>query len=118
VYLLEIDVEAFIASAGSPASFCALSRFPDVSRDSALLLDAAVPADRILQLLARNRPQVVENVNLFDLYTGSGIPEGKKSLGVRIRYRDMTKTLTEEEVGKVHDRLIQTLCRELGAEIR
>ncbi|MFO7577552.1 MAG: phenylalanine--tRNA ligase subunit beta [Pelovirga sp.] len=118
VYLLEIDVEAFIASAGRTASFRALSRYPDVSRDSALLLDATVPADRILQLLARNRPQVVEDVNLFDLYTGSGIPEGKKSLGVRIRYRDMAKTLTEEEVGKVHDRLIQTLCRELGAEIR
>jgi len=118
VYLLEMNVELLIQLAGQHAGFKPLSRFPDVLRDSALLLDAAVPAAKILDIINRNKVKYMEDAVLFDLYTGQGIPEGKKSLAVRIRYRDLEKTLTEEEVSKVHGRLIASLCHQLNAEIR
>lgn len=118
VYLFELDVEKIISLAGSFAKFEPLSRFPDMLRDSALLLDEAVQAAQVMDIVQRTKLKSLESVNLFDLYTGKGIPEGKKSLAIRVRYRDMEKTLTEEEVNKFHDKLIRSLCHQLGAEIR
>lgn len=118
VYLLELDAEELLRHHVARRSFTPLSRFPDVSRDTALLVDADTKAAEILGILRQNKAKTVEDLTLFDLYTGQGIPQGKKSIGIRIRYRDMTKTLTEEEVGKAHDRMIKVLCDKLAAEIR
>jgi phenylalanyl-tRNA synthetase beta chain len=118
VYLLDLDAEELLCRRVSRRSFTPLSRFPDVSRDTALLVDEEVRAEQILDILRQYQARTVEDLTLFDLYIGKGIPQGKKSIGVRIRYRDMTKTLTEEEVGKAHDRMISTLCEKLAAEIR
>jgi phenylalanyl-tRNA synthetase beta chain len=60
----------------------------------------------------------VEDVVLFDLYRGRGIPEGKKSLAIRIRYRSPEKTLTDEEINLVHGKMVQALEEKLGAETR
>ncbi len=118
VFLLDLDVEELFRHHVSRRSFTPLSRFPDVSRDTALLLNEDVRAEQILDILHQIKSKTVEDLTLFDLYTGKGIPQGKKSIGVRIRYRDMTKTLTEEEVGKAHDKMVNTLCEKLAAEIR
>lgn len=118
VFLLELDVDSLIGFAGEYKKYKPLSRFPDVIRDSALLLENAVQAAEIMQIIERTKLKSVDSVNLFDLYTGQGIPEGKKSVAIRVRYRDLEKTLTEEEVNKYHDKLIRSLCHQLGAEIR
>jgi phenylalanyl-tRNA synthetase beta chain len=118
VYLLDLDAEELLRHHVARRSFTPLSRFPDVSRDTALLVDEDTKAADILDVLRQNKAKTVEDLTLFDLYAGQGIPQGKKSIGVRIRYRDMTKTLTEEEVGKAHDRMIRNLCEKLAAEIR
>lgn len=118
VYLLDIDAEELFLHHVARRSFTPLSRFPDVSRDTALLVDEDTKAAEILAILRQNKARTVEDLTLFDLYAGQGIPPGKKSIGVRIRYRDMAKTLTEEEVGKAHDRMIKVLCEKLAAEIR
>lgn len=118
VYLLEMDIERLIDISGEHSKFKPLSRFPDVIRDSALLLDDSVSAAQVLEIINRTKVKYIEDAVLFDLYTGKGIPEGKKSLAVRVRYRDLEKTLTEEEVVKAHNKLIKSLCHQLGAEIR
>ncbi|MCK5914012.1 MAG: phenylalanine--tRNA ligase subunit beta, partial [Desulfuromusa sp.] len=118
VYLFELDVETIIASSGSHAQFKPLSRFPDVTRDSALLLDEGVTADQVMAIVNNSKIRFVESATIFDLYTGQGVPAGKKSLAVRVRYRDLEKTLTEAEVSKSHDKLIRSLCHQLEAEIR
>lgn len=118
VYLFELDVEQIIQLAGDYKKFVPLSRFPDVIRDSALLLDIDVQAAQIMDIVQNSKMKSVENVTLFDLYTGQSIPTGKKSLAIRVRYRDLEKTLTEEEVSKAHDKLIRSLSQQLGAEIR
>ena len=118
VFLLEVDVENLLAVAGDFNTFQPLSRYPDVLRDSALLLDEAVPAAHVMDIINRTKVKNIEGAVIFDVYAGKGIPQGKKSLAVRVRYRSTEKTLTEDEVSKAHGKLTQTLCRQLEAEIR
>ena len=118
VYLFELDFEALLAATGDRTQFKALSRFPDVLRDSALLLDEGVSAGQVMEIINRSKIKYFENATIFDLYAGKGIPEGKKSLAIRVSYRAMEKTLTEAEVSKAHDKLIRSLCHQLEAEIR
>lgn len=118
VYLFELDVESIIEIAGDHAQFKALSRFPDMIRDTALLLDESILADQVMDIVNRGKVKFFESASFFDLYTGKGVPAGKKSLAVRVGYRDLEKTLTEAEVNKSHDKLIRSLCHQLDAEIR
>lgn len=118
VYLFELDVDAIIASAGQYAQFKTLSKFPDVKRDSALLLDESISADQVMDIVNKSKIRLVESASIFDLYTGKGVPVGKKSLAIRVCYRDLEKTLTEAEVTKSHDKLIRSICHLLDAEIR
>lgn len=118
VYLLDLAVPQLISAGALHGGFKPLSRFPDVYRDSAFLLDDAVTAQAVLDLIGTVKIKDLEDVVLFDLYRGKGIPEGKKSLGVRLRYRSMEKTLTDEEVTKAHGKVVQALIAQLGAEIR
>jgi len=118
VFLLDLDLQALFAEAGSRRSFRALSRYPDVYRDTALLLDESVTARQVFDLLGRVKAKEVEDVVLFDLYRGKGISADKKSLAIRVRYRSAEKTLTDEEISAIHSRIVETLCKNLGAEIR
>lgn len=118
VQLFELDVEQLLCLTGSRIQFKPLSRFPDVIRDSALLLDAGIAAAQVLDIVAQVQIKAMDEVTLFDHYVGPGIPSGKKSLAIRVRYRDLNKTLTEEEVNKYHDKVIRALSHQLGAEIR
>ncbi len=118
VYLFELNVESIISVAGKHAQFKPLSRFPDVKRDSALLLSDAISAEQVMEIVNRSKVKFVESATIFDLYTGKGVPDGKKSLAVRVCYRGLEKTLTEAEVSKSHDKLIRSICHLLEAEIR
>lgn len=118
VFAFELDLAALAQVTGGEAKFQALSRFPGVYRDSALLLDEAVSARQILDAVRGAKARDMEDVILFDIYRGKGIPAGKKSVAIRVRYRSPEKTLTDEEIGKAHGRIIKTLENELGAEIR
>ncbi|ALC16729.1 phenylalanyl-tRNA ligase, beta subunit [Desulfuromonas soudanensis] len=118
VYLLDLDIEAFLSVSRESEGFRPLSRFPDVSRDSALLVDESVTAQMLFDAVAAVRGKLVEDFVLFDLYRGKGVPEGKKSLAIRVRYRSLEKTLTEEEIAKAHGKIIRALEEKLGAEVR
>lgn len=118
VYLLDLDLEELFAAAGGAGGFMPLSRFPQVCRDSALLVAEAVTAGQVLEVLQAVRTSIVEDFALFDVYQGPGIPEGKKSLAVRVRYRSAERTLTEEDIQRAHDKLLAALGNRLGAEVR
>ena len=118
VYLLDLDVAAFFAAADPVRAFKPLSRYPDVYRDSAFLVDEEVPAQEVFAVVEKARGPHVEEVVLFDLYRGQGIPEGKKSLAIRVRYRSTEKTLTEAEIGAAHGKIVKALQKNLGVEIR
>ena len=118
LFLLELDLESLMQAADSSFIYKPISRFPDVYRDSAFLLDEQVPADTILATLRSVKSNLIENITLFDVYCEKGIPDGKKSVAVRVNYRSNERTLTDEEITKVHNRLVKTMNKSLSAQLR
>jgi phenylalanyl-tRNA synthetase beta chain len=118
VYLVDLDVETLFALAGKHPGFRPLSRYPDVERDSALLINEDIPAQQVLDVLQQVRLKDLENIVLFDVYHGPSLPPGKKSLAIRARYRALDRTLTDEIVQGLHGKLVQALQKSLGAELR
>jgi len=95
-----------------------LPRYPAVYRDLALVLPEGVPAAQVAAALSRHGAPWLEETRLFDVYTGAPIPPEKRSLAFHLTYRDPERTLTDEEVDRRHEALIQALAEELGAELR
>lgn len=95
-----------------------LPRYPSTGRDIALLLDEEIPAGRVEALIRQNGGEILEEVRLFDIYRGEQVDKGKKSLAFTLTYRSREKTLTEEEVAPVHERVLEALKEELNAVLR
>jgi phenylalanyl-tRNA synthetase beta chain len=111
-------VEALIELSDATIQFKPLSRFPDVQRDSAFLIDADVSAQQVFAVLDHVKLKDLESIELFDVYCGEGVPDGKKSLAIRACYRALDRTLTDELIQNMHGKLIRAMERELGAALR
>ena len=118
LYVAEFDLESLFKVAGQFSGIKPLSRFPDLTRDSALLVAEEVSAARLFELFAKVKSKDAEELILFDLYRGKGIDPGQKSMAIRVRYRSPERTLTDEEVNRAHGKLVEMLCKELNAKIR
>lgn len=116
--ICDLDVEELLHLSGTPVQFKALSRFPDVQRDSAFLVDTGVSAQEVFAVLNQVKIKDLESIRLFDVYCGEGVPAGKKSLAIRACYRALDRTLTDELIQNLHGKLIKAMERELGAELR
>ena len=95
-----------------------ISKFPAVSRDLALLLDAAVPFAEVEKIAYQTEKKLLRAVKLFDVYEGKNLPEGKKSYAVNFILQDETKTLNDKQIDAIMQKLMTNLKKELGAELR
>ena len=95
-----------------------LPKFPASTRDIAVLVDDAVPAASMQKAIERAAGSILENVKLFDVYKGKGIPEGKKSVAYSMSLRAADRTLTDEECDKAMKNAIEALEQEFGAALR
>ena len=114
--LFEINLAALLPFALDHRLFQPVPRFPSIVRDVALLVDAGVRHQRIVDIV-RGFP-LVEQVAIFDVYSGEQVPPGKKSLAYRITFRSAGHTLTDKEVDKVTGQILDKLSHELGATLR
>ncbi len=94
------------------------SKFPPVVRDIALLIDVAVPAQALLDAAQAEKPAIVREVAVFDLYQGPSLPAGKKSLAFRVVMQETERTLTDVEADSARDALIGLWGRRFGAILR
>jgi len=94
------------------------SRFPPVTRDIALLIDANVGVQALLDAIVTDRPRIVQDVRLFDLYQGQNLPSGKKSLAFRVVMQDTERTLTDAEADAARDALVALWGRRFAATLR
>ncbi|MCU0662284.1 MAG: phenylalanine--tRNA ligase subunit beta, partial [Myxococcota bacterium] len=92
-----------------------LPELPGMVRDVALLVDEAVDAGPVVCALVEACGALAESVRLFDVYTGKGIATGKKSLALSVLYRAADRTLTDDEVDKVHAPAVQAVAAQFGA---
>ena len=116
VYLFELNVSALLPFTIGHKMFQPIPRFPPVVWDIALVVDAEITNQKVLNII--NSFPLVEQATIFDVYTGEQVPPGKKSVAYRIVYQSPTHTLTDEEVNQVQQQILSKLSSELGATLR
>jgi phenylalanyl-tRNA synthetase beta chain len=118
VYGLEVDFEKVMEAAETMRYFSPLAKYPAVSRDIALLVDEEVTVGRMQQVIQEAGTDLLERVELFDVYRGNQVEPGKKSCAFNLVYRGKDRTLKEEEVSLVHHEVLQALREKAGAVLR
>jgi phenylalanyl-tRNA synthetase beta chain len=98
--------------------FSDLPKFPEVRRDLALLIDSGIKFSQLESLAFNTEKKLLKNVNLFDVYQGDKIESGKKSYALSFILQDDNKTLTDKEIDKTMNKLIDVYSKELNANIR
>jgi phenylalanyl-tRNA synthetase beta chain len=98
--------------------FTDIPKYPEVRRDLALLLDESVPFEKVYQIAKQTEKSLLKEINLFDVYQGKNLPEGKKSYAVSFTLQDTTKTLTDAQIDKTMSKLQGNFEKELGATLR
>jgi phenylalanyl-tRNA synthetase beta chain len=119
VFYAELDWTALMkAVRKQKVEFTEISKYPAVSRDLALLLDKSIEFAQIEQIARQSEKRLLRQVELFDVYEGKNLPEGKKSYAVNFILQDPDKTLNDKAIEAVMNKIIQNLKKQLGAELR
>jgi phenylalanyl-tRNA synthetase beta chain len=117
--VFELDLSSLIAYGFSPRkTFQPPPKFPAIRRDLALVLDRNFPADMVVKTIRESGASLLESVEVFDVYEGTAVAAGKKSVALACRYRAKDRTLTDEEVNRIHAVLTEQARIRLGAELR
>ena len=98
--------------------FQPISRFPSIKRDLALVLPENTPAQSILRCVRQSAGELLANLELFDEYRGEGIDSGRKSLALSLTFRDSSRTLKEETVDALVDKVLSELRKMYEAHLR
>ena len=113
---MELDVTAMPLEEKFPAPV--LSSFPALHQDIALVVDEDVPAERVRATVEEGAGELIESVELFDIFRGEQLGEGKKSLAFQLLFRAADRTLTDEEVNEHRTAAAELAKQRLGAEMR
>ena len=118
VYVFELDFEKLLEYAPRRMAVRALPKFPAIERDFAIVVDRDFASQRIIDWIENLNESLIAYVQVFDQYIGAPVPDGKKSLAYNICYRAEGRTLTDSEVNPLHQRVIDRIGKEFGAERR
>jgi phenylalanyl-tRNA synthetase beta chain len=114
----DLDLDAILALVPRLYETAPVPEFPPVLEDLALVVDEALPAERVAELIRRTGGKVVADVRLFDVFRGEKLGAGKKSLAYGLTYQAPDKTLSDKDVAGIRTRIVRALEQELGATLR
>lgn len=117
-YVGVIDMDPLVKYASMAHEYKPLPRFPSVSRDIALMAEDNIMVKQIEEIIKKESGDTLEEIKLFDVYKGEQIPEGKKSIAYSVTFRAEDKTLTDEEVNNIMQRILGQLKRKLDVQLR
>ncbi len=118
VYYFDLEFTALCDLAPRQKSFASLPVFPSVKRDIALVVPAPTPSRDLVDTVLKSGEKLVEHCDVFDVYQGDKIESGFKSIALSITYRSQTKTLTEKNVEKAHNKLVRLLTSNFSGSFR
>lgn len=118
VVLFELNLDILLAFIPDSIQYNPIPKYPFVERDIAIVVDEAIAAAEIKEMIRAFPSELIEEVSVFDLYKGGNISKGKKSLAFSIIYRSKERTLTDEEVGDLHSSLVNHILKKTGGELR
>lgn len=118
VYVFLLDFNTLLENYTTDRHYKALPKFPATSRDIAVTLDKGINVGEIVKIIESQRTNILESYNLFDVYEGEQVGEGKKSVAYSLSFRAADRTLTDNEVNEVMDKILADLKSKLNAELR
>jgi phenylalanyl-tRNA synthetase beta chain len=118
VYVAEVSLTALLASVEELSRYTPLPRYPSVVRDVSLLADRGAGYGGMRRKVLSLGIEECRGVSLVDVYEGGNVPEGKRSVTLRVEYRSDDRTLRDEEADEMHARVVAALEEELGAQLR
>jgi phenylalanyl-tRNA synthetase beta chain len=117
-YVFELALTDLLNAEVEDISYSPIPRFPSITRDIALVVDENVVAGELQKAIIEAGGELLKEVSIFDVYQGDRLPDGKKSIAFSLRYYDPERTLTDEEVTAVHEKVIQEVEQRFGATLR
>ena len=117
-YVMEMNLAKVLAIDPGELLYVPVPRFPSISRDIALVVASETAAGTLESVIRNAGGKLLKDVKLFDLYEGDNVEEGTKSLAFSLTYFDPERTLTDEEVVKAHEKVLNALTVEAGASLR
>jgi phenylalanyl-tRNA synthetase beta chain len=118
VLLAELNVDQLLARRSVAKAFKPLPLFPSVRRDVAMIVPESVTHEAVLNVIRQSKPANLHSVELFDVFRGANVPERHKSMAYAFTYRHAERTLTDAEVTRAHENLVEQLKQKLAASIR
>ncbi|TDE02619.1 phenylalanine--tRNA ligase subunit beta [Flavobacterium hiemivividum] len=118
VFYADFNWTVIIKMISNKIKFTEIPKYPEVRRDLALLIDQNVSYDSIYAIAKQSEKSLLKEINLFDVYEGSNLPEGKKSYALSFIIQDNAKTLTDAQIDKIMGKLQKNFETELGATLR
>ncbi|EMY3584806.1 phenylalanine--tRNA ligase subunit beta [Flavobacterium psychrophilum] len=118
VFFADFNWNSIIKQISNNIKFTEISKYPEVRRDLALLIDNEIQFVQLFDIAKKTEKNLLKNINLFDVYEGKNLPEGKKSYAISFILQDNAKTLTDAQIDKVMSKLTQNFETELGATLR
>lgn len=117
-YVCEINLRDVLQVENLPLKYHAIPRFPSITRDIALVVDKEKSAQDLRTVIKEAGGVLLREVNVFDLYEGDRLEAGKKSIAFSLKYFDPERTLTDEDVTKTHQKVLNVLEEKMGAVLR
>ena len=117
-YVLEVELSPILEAAGDAIAYKLLPRYPSIGRDLAVVVNASVPVGLMEQTITEVAGDLLESIQVFDIYTGERLGANRKSVAIALVYRHAERTLLDEEVTELHAKVVQTLEQQYEAELR
>ncbi len=118
VFLVELNLDLVLARRNPNKTFKSLPGFPSIRRDIAMIVTESTTHESVLAVVRQLNPANLDKIELFDVFRGKNVADGNKSVAYAFTYRHAEKTLTDQEVNPVHDRIVAELKQKLSASIR
>ncbi|WP_066311401.1 phenylalanine--tRNA ligase subunit beta [Bacillus sp. FJAT-29814] len=117
-YVFELSLKAVLGAETEALKYQAIPRYPSITRDIALMVNRETVSGTLWEIITNTGAPLLKEATVFDLYEGDKMEAGKKSLAFSLKYMDPERTLTDEEVTKVHNRVLAALEEQAGAVLR
>ena len=118
VFYADFNWALILKSLNNKIKFTEIPKYPEVRRDLSLLLDESISFDTLYNIARQTEKSLLKDINLFDVYQGKNLPEGKKSYALSFTIQDTTKTLTDVQIDKIMSKLQKNFETQLGASLR
>lgn len=121
-YAMELNLEILLKNKASKVKFSEMSKYPSVTRDLALVVKEDVKVADIIASIQKNgrleKENIIQNVEVFDVYTGEHVAQGSKSIALRVVFQSTAKTLKDDEIQTIFTRILETLEKDHKAQLR